>query len=319
MVKVSCIVPIYNVEAYLPACLDSLVNQDCNDFEVILVNDGSNDKSLQIANDYAAKYSVFTVVSKVNGGLSDARNYGMKYARGEYICFVDSDDWVATNYISALLTKASETNCGCVICDMEYKYDDGSSYFSSGGDVLDGNVNMHPQLITINNSACNKLFKKEIVEAFEFPFGMAYEDLATIPVSLALSKTIAKVEQPLYFYRQRSGSIAHSANMKIFDIYKAIKRCIDYFNDHNMKQYVPLMQSMYVVHGLDLTTLRIKDFDDTSLLPSYWKKNIECMNQYYPNYKQDEKYKVYSFKKKLIFKLLESKQYQLVKKLYGKN
>lgn len=317
--KVSCIVPIYNVENYLQDCIESLAKQTYSNLEVLLIDDGSKDNSSQIAIDASRKYRHFSYYRKQNGGLSDARNFGLNYAKGEYICFVDSDDWVASDYVSKLVTVLQTDDASIAICDMEYHYDSGRVVYASGGDIKNGNVIDHPELITINNSACNKLFKKEIIEQFIFPFGLAYEDLATIPVSIALAKKIAKVNEPLYFYRQREGSIAHTANKKIFDIYKAIDRCVNYFNTYGYSDYANQMKSLYIIHGLDLTTLRIKDFDNKTLINDYFKENMSLLRQYYPEYKKDPLIKQYDLKKRLIFNLLDKGYYNFVKRLYGKN
>ena len=316
--KVSLIVPIYNVESYLTDCLDSLIRQDYENLEIILVDDGSTDSSLDIANRYGQNHPNIHVLTKPNGGLSDARNYGIDHSSGEYCCFVDSDDWVADQYVSAMV-QALDDGCEMVVCDMEYVYDDGQTTFSSGGTFISSSVTSDPELININNSACNKLVKTTIVKSFLFPKGKNYEDLATIPVWIALSHHINKVDQPLYFYRQRSGSIAHSTNMKIFDIYDAIDRCMDYFKTHGLTTLIPIMQTNYIRHGLDLTTLRIKDFDDPTQIIPYFQYNMSRLNAAYPTWRKDPSIASYPFKKRLIFSLLACRHYGLVKRLYGKN
>ena len=316
--KVSLIVPIYNVQDYLRDCLESLIKQDYENLEIILVNDGSKDHSLDIANDYARKDKRFMVLTKENGGLSDARNYGIDHANGQYCCFVDGDDTVDSHYVSAMVNTLDPT-IDMVVCDMEYHYEDGMTTFSSGGTFHKENVNTMPDLMTINNSACNKLVKTTIVKSFLFPKGKNYEDLATVPIWIVKSNQIIKVDQPLYFYRQRHGSIAHSANMKLFDIYDAITRCLDYLSDHGLTTLIPLMRSNYIRHGLDLTTLRIKDFDDHDQIIPYFQYNMSRLNALYPAWRKDPLIGSYPFKKRLIFTLLGARHYGLVKRLYGKN
>ena len=110
MVKVSVIVPVYNVEKYLSNCLDTLVNQTLKDIEIIVVNDGATDSSPEIIEEYAAKYTNIIALNKPNGGLSDARNYGLPYAKGEYIGYVDSDDYVDYDMYERLYNKAKEAD-----------------------------------------------------------------------------------------------------------------------------------------------------------------------------------------------------------------
>ena len=307
---VSIIVPVYNVSKYLNACLDSIQNQTYKDIEVILVNDGSTDNSLEICNTYVNNDNRFKVITQKNQGLSEARNTGLRNYIGQYVFFVDSDDYIKENTIELLLNKALDTNSDLVCCDMEYLYDDMHTEFTSGGEFIEGNVKDDPSLLFINNTACNKLIHKSILEGFKFPYGLWYEDLASIPLLIAKAKHLVKLNEVLYVYYQREGSIAHSADKRIFDIYKAIKMLEDKLGD--------IVKPLYIIHGLDLTTLRIKDFSDKTLRKEYLKQNINNLNRYYPNYKKDKKYKEYGLKKRIIFNLLQKGMYDTVLKLYDK-
>ena len=121
--KISVIVPIYKVEVYINKCIDSIINQSYKNIEVILVDDGSPDKCGEIANIYSKKDSRVKVIHKENGGLSDARNCGMKYATGEYVLFVDSDDWISEEMIDTLVSIAIETNADIVQSAFYYAYE----------------------------------------------------------------------------------------------------------------------------------------------------------------------------------------------------
>ena len=307
---VSIIVPVYNVSKYLKICLDSIQKQTYKYIEVILVNDGSTDNSLDICNEYVNNDDRFKVITQDNQGLSSARNTGLKNYTGQYVFFVDSDDYIKENTIELLLNKAIDNDSDLVCCDMEYLYDDNHTEFTSGGDFIEGNVKDKPSLLFINNTACNKLIHTSILGNFDFPHGLWYEDLASIPLLLAKAKHIVKLDEVLYVYYQREGSIAHSADKRIFDIYKAIKMLEDKLGD--------IVKPLYIIHGLDLTTLRIKDFSDKSLRKEYLNDNMNNLYNYYPGYKNDKKYKEYGIKKKLIFSLLEKGMYDTVLKLYDK-
>ena len=124
MTKVSIIVPVYNVEQYLEKCLNSLVNQTIKDFEIIIVNDGTKDSSQKIIDKYAKNYSFIKSYIKENGGLSSARNYGIKKATGEYLAFVDSDDYVTEDMYEKMYQKAKEKDFDMVVCDLNYIYPD---------------------------------------------------------------------------------------------------------------------------------------------------------------------------------------------------
>lgn len=317
--KVTIVVPIYNVEKYLERCIDSILSQTYKNIEVILVNDGSTDNSLQLCNKYKSIDNRVIIIDKLNGGLSDARNAGIKKACGEYISFIDSDDFILPTMIEKMTMQIIKDQADICICDMEYLYDDGTKSFASGGDIKEASIMDMPSLIRINNSACNKLYKTLMFNDVQFPVGKFYEDLATIPILLYKAKKVTKVSEPFYVYYQRSGSIAHTANKKIFEIYEAIHDCIEYVEKHgNEETVLNELYHLYILHGLDLTTLRIKDFDDDRLIYEYLIENIEILRKYYPNYKSDSFIKSYSWKKRLIFKLLENKKVKLVMKIYGR-
>ena len=156
----------------------------------------------------------------------------------------------------------------------------------------------------INNSACNKLILSSLLLNFEFPLGLWYEDLGSIPLLLCSASKIGKLDEALYVYYQREGSIAHSASMKIFDIYECINLLKNTIGSD--------VNQLYIIHGLDLTTLRIKDFDDKSIREQYLKINMEHLHSNYPKWYKDNSIKKFSIKKKIIFKLLNLKMYKLI-------
>ena len=316
---ISIIVPIYNVEKYLERCVDSIVKQTYENLEIILVNDGSLDNSFNIATTLSLSDNRIKVYSKENGGLSDARNYGLKHANCKYVAFIDSDDFIDTMMIETLFNAIEKRQADIAVCDMKYLYDDGNESFTSGGIFSFGNIIDEPSLITINNSACNKLYLTSMFDDVKFPIGKFYEDLATIPILLYKANKIVKVDRAFYVYYQRSGSIAHTASKKLFDIYEAISGCIEYVKSHgNEASIIKELYHLYIIHGLDITTLKIKDFDDKSIRKEYLRENMEYLNKYYPNWKNDSKLIEYNKKKKLIFKLLSLKMEGLVLRIYDK-
>ena len=306
---ISIIVPVYNVDRYLCKCLDSLINQTYKFIEIIIINDGSTDSSLEIAEKYKAKDDRIVIFSKKNGGLSSARNYGITKINGAFVMFVDSDDSIKLNAIELMYNKSLEDKLDIVVCDMEYLYDDESVVFSSGGNLESLNKQDN-QLCLINNSACNKLISSNLLHEFNFPQGLWYEDLGSIPLLLYKANKIGKVDEALYTYYQRSGSISHSDNLKIFDIYKCINLLKSTIGNN--------ANTLYIIHGLELTTLRIKDFDEKSIRKQYLKENMFQLNLNYPKWYNDEYIKQYTFKKKFIFKLLKYKMYTLTLMIYDR-
>ncbi len=314
---VTVVIPVYNVEKYVKECVDSVLAQTYSNLEVIAVNDGSKDGSLAVLEQY--EDARLRIITQSNAGLSAARNTGLKNAHGSYICFIDSDDIISPYYVEKLYQSIQNTQSEIAVADMEYFYEDGTRKFSVGGQFSVTDCIDNPKLITINNSACNKLFETRLFDDIQFPVGAWYEDLATVPILLYKAKRVSKVDEALYDYRQRSGSIAHSADRRIFHIYTALNGLCDYVKAHgNEDAILKELYSLYIVHGLDLTTLRIKDFDDRSVREEYLKENMTNMRTCYPNYKKDVLYQNAGKKKKLIYSLLSVGMYGAVLKIYDR-
>lgn len=207
---ISVIVPIYKVEAYLPRCVDSLLGQTDRDFELILVDDGSTDRCGAICDEYAAKDSRIQVIHKENGGLSDARNAGLAIARGEYIAFVDSDDWVSPRYLE-MLRQGLETT-GSDICECGILRTEGSSCpepVETVPEVFD-TVSALEQLIRdgkFHQYVWNKLYRREIIAGIRFPVGKTNEDEFWTYQVFGRTAHVARIDALLYNYFQRPGSI----------------------------------------------------------------------------------------------------------------
>lgn len=319
--KISVIVPVFNVKPYLEDCLSSIQAQQENDFDVWMIDDGSTDGSALILQDWQKRDSRFHLITQKNAGLSAARNTGLDQCKGDYVAFIDSDDIVSPEYLKELSMAASGSHSPISVCDMDYFDETGKHQFSSGGDFDVLSLEDGPSLLGINNSACNKLFARNLFSNIRFPEGKYYEDLATVPILLYKAGKAVKVNKALYYYRQRQGSIAHKANPKIFEIYDAIDGVISYLKINGVADGDPLLEEvrhLYVIHGLDLTTLRIKDFTDKKIRAEYLKENMKRLCRSYPDYKMDTAYRNAAIKKKLIWKLLDSHQEAMVLRLYDR-
>jgi len=313
------IVPIYNVEAYLHRCLDSIYTQTSSDFEVILVDDGSRDQSRVIAEQFSEKDNRFKYYYKDNGGLSDARNFGITRSSGAFIAFVDGDDYVADRFVELMLRKQAETDSKIVVCDMAYVYDTKFKH-SSGGDFDVVNVQDQMEFININNSACNKIYHRSLFDKLQFPKAKLYEDLFVVPILLFQANRVARVDQVLYYYVQREGSIVHRINPNIFDIYEAVHhvKCVLTDQVKNTMEFSNIINHMYIEHGLYLTTIRIKESSSFSDQIKYFRLNIVKLDQYYPQWINDSELNKYSIKQRIIFRLLDLKLWWLVALIYRK-
>lgn len=232
--KVSVIVPVYNVEHYLAKCLDSLVNQSLQKIEIIVVNDGSKDGSENIIQQYSAKYpNKIKSFAKENGGLSDARNFGINKATGDYFGFVDSDDYVSETMFEEMLNLAEKHDAEMVICNIQKVDEEGNitqklTQIPNMPEkiVLESNFSVFSDL---SYFACNKLFKKELFAHKRFKKGVHFEDIQLIPQLLLECKTIAQTQNFHYQYLERQDSISKTHNEKGLDILRAVDDVEEFF------------------------------------------------------------------------------------------
>lgn len=220
----SLIIPIYNVENYIDVCLQSVVESMMfiPNIQVILVNDGSQDNSGKIAKEYAEANSNFLYLEKKNGGLSDARNYGLEYVKFNYVAFLDSDDFLQKPYFTKIC-EAINTQPDIVIFDW-LDFEEGKSTAVVGG------MDFEESLWSIVPSACSKVFKTSVFQHVKFPTGRVYEDVGTIYKILFYTKDYLYINEPLYVYRKnRQGSIMSSVSENINDIYFALEDTYEFY------------------------------------------------------------------------------------------
>lgn len=245
--KFSIILPIYNVEKYLSACIDSVLSQTFKDYEIILVDDGSKDSSPQICDNYSEKYDFIKTIHKSNGGLSDARNVGLKRAKGEYIFFLDSDDYLIDENVLIRIVKALgdeqdvaafkfikwfESNGQLSTCKFSYNLDTkGKSASQIYLELIDRDA--------YYNSAWSKVVKRSLLvdNNIEFERGLLGEDNDWYYKVVTQVKTLSLIDEPLYVYRQRSGSITKtSTNKNLEHLLWIIEKWMNYVNDGELTE-----------------------------------------------------------------------------------
>jgi len=226
--KISVIVPVYNVENYLEKCLNSLVNQTLEEIEILVINDGSTDGSQKIIDDFQRKFpQKIKAFSKENGGLSDARNFGIDRATGEFLAFVDSDDSVSEVMMEEMYHLAIKNKAELVICNLQ-KVDENGNVTQKLTQIpnLSEKIDLEKNFSVfsdISYFACNKIFKRELFEGKRFQKGMHFEDIELIPQILLQCKTLAKTDAYHYQYLERSNSISKSHTERGLDILKAVE------------------------------------------------------------------------------------------------
>ncbi|MCS4303757.1 glycosyltransferase family 2 protein [Chryseobacterium sp. BIGb0232] len=226
--RISIIVPVYNVESYLTKCLDSLVNQSHQNIEILVIDDGSKDNSGKIIKEYAEKYpNKIRAFTKENGGLSDARNFGLDKVTGDYIGFVDSDDYVAETMFEEMILLAEKHQSEIVICNIQ-KVDENGQVTQKLTQIphMPEKIKLEDHFSVfsdISYFACNKLFKKELFNQKRFKKGVHFEDIQLIPQLLLESETIAQTQNFHYQYLERTDSITKTHTEKGLDILKAVQ------------------------------------------------------------------------------------------------
>lgn len=208
---ISVIVPIYNSEPYIHQCIDSIISQEYRDLEIILIDDGSSDNCGKICDEYAKVDKRIRVFHTENQGLSAARNLGLKEARGEYIGYVDSDDWIEPDMYNILYKAIIEYSADISMCCMMQEYEDKVIRIERNREVFVGTETLEGLLIgTISNVFWNKLFERRVLLGVTCPEGKNYEDLAVMHIILSRSKKAVLLHNIEYHHRVWEGSITQS-------------------------------------------------------------------------------------------------------------
>ena len=305
MPKISIIVPVYNVEEYLSNCVESLLNQTFKDFELILVNDGSTDNSLEICKKYKNIDNRIRIVDKNNGGLSSARNAGLDVAKGDYIGFIDSDDYVHPKMYEILYKKIVENNAEISLCNFKkvHNYDK---------ELLKTNENLEQKILTEFMSkiealekmdeengvvlivAWNKLYKRDLFRNLRYRHGAIHEDEFIVHRILYDAKKVIYVKEPLYFYMQRDGSIMNNiTKITRVDYLLALSDRIKFFNEKGLKhlQYKYEKTYLYEIFRAYPNFERKKNYRKKLLLRLDFLKLINIL----------KKNPYYSFKEKIVW------------------
>ena len=326
--KVSIIVPVYNVENYLAKCLDSLLNQTHQNIEILVINDGSKDNSEQIIQNYAQKYpEKIKPFTKENGGLSDARNFGIDRATGDYIGFVDSDDYVMETMFEEMLNLAEKHQLKMVICNIQ-KVDQHGNVTQKLTQIpnmpekidLEKNFSIFSDL---SYFACNKLFKKELFGEKRFKKGAHFEDIQLIPQLLLECEMVAQTQNFHYQYLERTDSITKTHTEKGLDILKAVEDVESVFRKSQYSNKVKELKNFQIFEGVYsfLAYLAfVKDkgvFYEMSSKLELFMKERDIKIKDILNYSRFDKNYLLSLplKKKIFYLLFFAGQKRLIRKL----
>ena len=317
--KVSIIVPVYGVEKYIDKCLDSLVKQSLKEIEIIVVNDGTKDNSQKIIDKYVKKYpDKIKSYIKENGGQGSARNYGLKKAMGEYIGYVDSDDFVEKDMYKKLYNKAIENDYDIVVCG---NYNVSEDYKTKNIDTFTNYYNTDLENLFFGKMAVwNKIYKRDILikNKLEFKEKVWYEDLAFTLKTVMNSNTFAFIDEPLYDYLIREGSTMNNSNVqRNLEILDAFNDILSYIKHNKKEEYFSKIEFLAIDHIYISAIVRVlKAEADDKVKRETINKLIDYMNKKFPNYKNNKYINSLSKKRKIIYKLINMKMYGLINLIF---
>lgn len=276
------VIPIYNIEVYLRQCIDSVINQTYKAINIILVDDGSPDKCPEICDEYAKNFNNVFVVHKLNGGLSDARNAGMKECNSPYIMFLDSDDWLEPNTIEKMMVFLHKYDADIVCTESILEFDNGVSKRNKSFFSLLNSEQATKAVLNrrINVSAWGKLYKRTLFEGIEYPKHCLHEDIPVIFPLLLKANKIVVMDEPLHHYRQQYGSISRNAfkpqNHSLYEFIKEASYVVEIYP--NLKEdykgfYLYCLKSLLVLFDDNNTKVAYKSYYDlyVSALKKEWK------------------------------------------------
>lgn len=304
MPKISVIVPIYNSGKYLDKCLQSLLNQTFKDFEIIAINDGSTDNSLDILNNY--QDSRIKIKTQKNSGQANTRNNGLKIAKGEYIIFIDSDDYVDTNMFEKLI----EIGDYDIICfDYFIQNNNKDTYMKVLKDYSSKEITPKEYLFS-DMGPCNKMFKREFLNKhnFKFPENIIYEDYASIPVLAKYNPKVYYLNKAFFHYVHHEGSTTHNEiyKEKYQDILTASQILYENLHNRGLEEELEYLITYHLLYLGSLNFYRFQKYEFIDKISSF-------MQGKFPKFLHNPYITKLNFKKKLLMKLFYHRKYGIIR------
>jgi len=291
--KLSIVLPVYNTEKYLRKCIENILESTFQDFELIIINDGSTDKSEDIILEFKEKYAdKIKYIKKENSGISDTRNLGIKTATGQYTIFIDSDDYIDKDMLELLIKKLDDNDFDIVVCDAKLVYETKKNIntVSSGykQDLFSKDEIKETMLIQYP-VLWNKIYKTELLKSLEFSLGVWYEDMEYLLKLYPSINSIGVVKKPLYNYLQRKNSITYTYNDKLYDIINNMESVINFYKEKGIyDEYRDELEYLYARYAFATFPKRLAKCGDKEK----YNKGIEFafrkVNEYFPEYKKNK-------------------------------
>jgi len=322
MPKVSVIVPVYNVEKYVTKALTSLAEQTLDDIEIVIVNDGATDgskeeidKFLEQKDKYPGKEFVY--VEQENAGLSEARNTGLKNATGEYVAFLDADDYVDATAYERMYKKAIKENADYVECDFYWEYHKANGKIKLKKDSAYQTKNKKEMFVYSRVVAWNKLIRKSKIE-IQFPKGLRYEDLEFFYKLLQNIENISYVDEPLIYYVQRENSLANKSDEAVGQIFEVLNNVIEWYKRNNIyDEYKTEIEYTYARILLCSSLKRILKVENKELREQLVNETWTNLNAKFPNWRKNKYLNKLSVKN-LFMKSMNRVRYNIYCGIRGK-
>lgn len=297
--KISVIIPVYNSSTYLRKCLDSVVNQNLKDIEIIVINDGSTDDSKNIIEEYSCKYKNIIFIDQENKGIGKTRNIGIKKATGEYITFVDSDDYIKENMLEEYYKYAKKHNFDLVIGSYIKKINNKEIIFENNK-FKTGNVKTTPQILyLIEYGPWAKLYKREMLinNNIYFDEKRKYEDMPFVSKALLKSKLIGQITEPYYYYIIHNNSETTTMDKRVFDILDILKEIKDYYK---REYYLRDELDYVIINKVTTYMLQQRVQKDNKLRIEFIDAGYAFLNKNIKNWRGNKYYKKTNFLKRII-------------------
>lgn len=325
--KLSVVIPVYNTASYLARCLDSVLKPSCSpDIEVIAVNDGSTDHSRDILSDYEKRYpDVFRVIDTPNGGLGHARNTGIDAARGSWLLFLDSDDWLSRDAVAEMMRvlNTAVSTADIIVFDLKHVDDQGNELAEFLGSERDGAFRFeeYPEFLFSPHNAVNKLWRRELftVTGIRFPDRLWFEDLATIPRLYLHARTVIPVRSAWYCYYQRQGSIMLNASKieRNLEMLKVEDIVLDYYRDRGaLGRFQPQLEYKFWYDAYLASVTRVNLIDSHSTVQAVLRDDFV---RRFPDYRNNPYVRAASPKLQLLDREIRHGHWTLVRAMVSLN
>lgn len=311
---ISIIVPVYNVEQYFEKCADSIVNQTHKNLEIIFINDGSTDSSGEICDKYAASDPRVTVIHQQNAGMSVARNRGLEIAGGEYIGFVDSDDFIDRGMFQALYDKAAETGSDIVECNFHHTYKNGEDT-----EAVERYYDKKSLICLGRGVPWNKIYRRALIEqtGARFPPGLYYEDMEFYIKLIPFVGKYSYVDIAPYHYVQRASSVNNYSTERTKHVFQILKNINAYFEQNGLyEEYSDILEFYWARVLLCSSFSRMCAITDASARKGILRENWEALTERYPEWRGNPVLRGQKSKQAVFMRSVNAATYRIYSRIF---